>query len=82
LNKGLDLLRRMLPQWRNRYPVMDLVILSDGRSTGPMMGLQVDRALGVVRKFTREVAVVNPIPAAEPFARDLAKRLGAGYLED
>lgn len=81
LDLGLDLVRRALQLWHDRYPIKDLFILSDGRSTGPLSGPGIDRAIAGIRRLTRHVFIFNPISGADPFARDLAEKLGASYLE-
>jgi Mg-chelatase subunit ChlD len=80
LDLGLEMVRRTLPQWHDRYPVKDLVVLSDGRSTSPLSGPGMHRVITTIRRFTRNVTVVNPLANADPFARGLAERLGADYL--
>jgi len=70
----------MIRQWRDRYPVIDLIVISDGRSTGSLADLNVSAALVLIRKFIHEALVINPIPIADRFARSLASLIGARHL--
>lgn len=81
LRQGLRLAARMVRQWRDRYPAISLIVVSDGRSTEPLDGPAAETSLRLIRKFAREITVVNPVPKAAPFARTLAARLGGTYLE-
>ncbi len=80
LHQGLRLAERVIRQWRDRYPAIDLTLVTDGRSTEPLEGPEFEKSLGLIRRFSREMTVVNPVPAAAPFARALATLLGARYL--
>ena len=81
LARGIGMVAKLIQQWRDRYPVIDLFVLSDGRSTEPLEGPALERAVSLIRKFVRETAVVNPVPGAAPFARSLATLLNARYLD-
>jgi Mg-chelatase subunit ChlD len=80
LDQGLALISRMLRQWHNRYPVIDLVVLSDGRSTNSLAAPEVIRATSVIKKFIHRAAVVNPVPIADRFARKFAALIGAEHI--
>jgi magnesium chelatase subunit D len=81
LDHGLVLARRLVMQWRDRYPTIDLQVLSDGRSTSSLSTPKVERAIEALRRHTRRITVINPQPAARAYAQALAGRLGAGYAE-
>ena len=36
LDQGLLMVGRMIRQWHDRYPVIDFIVISDGRSTGSL----------------------------------------------
>jgi Mg-chelatase subunit ChlD len=80
LDQGLLMVGRMIRQWQNRFPVIDLIVISDGRSTGSLADLNVSAALALIRKFIREAVVINPIPIADRFARTFASLIGAKHL--
>lgn len=77
LDQGLIMIRRVIAQWYNRYPVVDLIMITDGRSTSSLSTPPVTRAVDTVHRLTRRIILVNPMPEAEPFAQDLATLLGA-----
>ena len=81
LRQGLRLVERVARQWRDRYPAIDLTVVTDGRSTEPLDGPEVEKSLISIRKFVRETVVVNPVAKAAPFARAFAALLGARYLD-
>ena len=72
LDQGLLMVGRMIRQWHNRYPAIDLIVISDGRSTGALAEPSVSASLTLIRKFVRKALVINPIPAADRFARHFA----------
>lgn len=77
LDQGLLIIGRMIRQWQARYPVMDLIVLSDGRSTGSLERPNVSAASVLIRKLVRQALVINPIPIADRFARNFAGLIGA-----
>ena len=81
LRQGLRLAERVIRQWRDRYPAIDLTIVTDGRSTEPLEEPPLERTLRTLRKFVRETTVVNPVSHAAPFARAFADLIGARYLD-
>ena len=81
LRRGLCLAERVVRQWRDRYPAIDLTVVTDGRSTEPLEGPEFEKSLLLIRKFVRETTVVNPVAKAAPFARAFATLLGARYLD-
>jgi magnesium chelatase subunit D len=80
LDEGLLMAGRMIRQWQDRYPVIDLIVLSDGRSTSSLEGPQVSASLTMIKKFVRQAVVINPIPIADRFARNLAALMGAKHI--
>jgi Mg-chelatase subunit ChlD len=80
LDQGLLMVSRMIRQWHNRYPVVDLIVISDGRSTGSLADPKVSAAIALLRKFVRKALVINPIPIADRFARTFASLIGARHL--
>jgi Mg-chelatase subunit ChlD len=80
LDQGLLMVGRMIRQWHDRYPVIDLIVISDGRSTGSLADPNVSAALTLIRKFIREAIVINPIPLADRFAGTFASLIGARHL--
>ena len=81
LRQGLQLVARVLRQWRDRYPAINLTVVSDGRSTEPLEGPDTEKSLLLIRRFIRETTVVNPVTKAAPFARAFAALLNARYLD-
>jgi len=77
LDKGLEAARRSLLQWRERYPCVDLYLVTDGRSTNPLEGRAVRQSVKVLRRLSERILVINPVPQAQPFAEELASVLGA-----
>jgi len=77
LDQGLIMTRRVIAQWLNRYPIVDLVIITDGRSTSSLSNPPVTRAIDTVLRLTRRIILINPLPEADPFAQGLATLLGA-----
>ncbi len=82
LDQGLIMTRRVIVQWHNRYPIVDIVMITDGRSTCSLSILPVTRAIDTARRLTRRIILINPLPEAEPFARDLATLLGARFVSE
>ena len=80
LDQGLLMVGRMIRQWHDRYPVIDLIVISDGRSTGSLTDPNISAALTLIRKFVREALVINPIPIADRFAGAFASLIGARHL--
>jgi Mg-chelatase subunit ChlD len=80
LDQGLLMVGRMIRQWRERYPAIDLIVISDGRSTGSLVDPNVSEALALIRKFVRKARVVNPIPIADRFASNFASLIGARHF--
>jgi Mg-chelatase subunit ChlD len=80
LDQGLLKVGQMIRQWRDRYPAIDLIVISDGRSTGSLVGPNVSASLALIRKFVRKALVVNPIPVADRFARNFASLIGARHF--
>ena len=80
MDQGLLMVGRMIRQWQDRFPVIDLIVISDGRSTGSLADLNVSAALTLIRKFIHEAVVINPIPIADRFARTFASLIGARHL--
>ena len=80
LDQGLLMVGQIIRQWRDRYPVIDLIVISDGRSTGSLADLNISAALILIRKFIHEALVINPIPIADRFARSFASLIGARHL--
>jgi Mg-chelatase subunit ChlD len=80
LDQGLLMVGRMIRQWHDRYPVIDLIVISDGRSTGSLADPNVSAALTLIRKYVRKALVINPIPIADRFARTFASLIGARHL--
>ncbi len=60
--------------------VIDLIALSDGRSTGSLAEPNVSASLALIRKFVRKALVINPIPIADRFARNFASLIGAKHF--
>ena len=81
LKQGIRMAERLIRQWRERYPVIDLYVISDGRSTEPLTGRELERSLSILRRFVRHIYVVNPVNQATPFARSLAALLGGTCLD-
>lgn len=80
LDQGLLIIGRMIRQWQGRYPVIDLIVLSDGRSTGSLNESNVSASLTLIRKCVRQALVINPIPIADRFARAFASLIGARHV--
>ena len=80
LDQGLLMVGRMIRQWHDRYPVIDLIVISDGRSTGSLADSKVSVALALIRKFVRKALVINPLPIADRFARTFASLIGAKHF--
>jgi Mg-chelatase subunit ChlD len=80
LDQGLLKIGQMIRQCRDRYPAIDLIVISDGRSTGSLMDPNVSASLALIKKFVRKALVVNPIPIADRFARNFASLMGARHF--
>ena len=80
LDQGLLMVGRIIRQWHDPYPVIDLIVISDGRSTGSLANPNVSSALVLIRKFVRKALVINPIPIADRFARAFASLIGARHI--
>jgi Mg-chelatase subunit ChlD len=80
LDQGLLVVGRIIRQWHDPYPVIDLIVISDGRSTGSLANQNVSAALVLIRKFVRKALVINPIPIADRFARAFASLIGARHI--
>jgi magnesium chelatase subunit D len=80
LDQGLLKVGQMIRQWHDRYPAIDLIVISDGRSTGSLVAPNVAASLALIRKFVRTARVVNPIPIADRFARNFASLIGGKHF--
>ncbi|MGD2186096.1 MAG: VWA domain-containing protein [Desulfobacterales bacterium] len=80
LDQGLLVVGRMIRHWQSRYPVIDLIVLSDGRSTGSLAEPEISASLAIIKKIVHRALVVNPIPIADRFARDFASFIGAKHI--
>jgi Mg-chelatase subunit ChlD len=80
LDQGLLMVGRMIRQWHARYPAIDLIVISDGRSTGSLAEPNVSASLALIRKFVRKALVINPIPIADRFAGSFAALIGARHF--
>jgi Mg-chelatase subunit ChlD len=80
LDRGLLMVGRMIRQWYARYPVIDLIVISDGRSTGSLAAPNVSASSALIRKFVHNSLVINPIPIADRFARSFAALIGARHF--
>jgi Mg-chelatase subunit ChlD len=80
LDQGLMLISRIIRQWHNRYPVIDLVVLSDGRSTNSLAAPEVIRSAAIIKKSIHRASVINLIPIADRFARAFADLIGAKHI--
>jgi Mg-chelatase subunit ChlD len=80
LDQGLLMVGRIIRQWHDRCPAMDLIVISDGRSTGSLADSNISASLALIRKFVREALVINPIPIADRFARAFASLIGAKHF--
>ena len=80
LDQGLLMVGRMIRQSNDRYPVMDLIVISDGRSTGSLADPNISASLTLIRKFVRKALVINPIPIADRVARAFASLIGAQHV--
>ena len=80
LDQGLLMVGRMIRQWHDRYPAIDLIVISDGRSTGSLTDSKVSVALALIRKFVRKALVINPLPIADRFAGNFASLIGAKHF--
>ncbi len=78
LRQGLRLTDRVIRQWRDRYPAIKLVMVTDGRSTQPLDDME--RPLRSIHRHVQERIVVNPVPHAAPFAQAFADLLKARCL--
>jgi hypothetical protein len=74
------LISRIIRQWHNRYPVIDLVVLSDGRSTNSLAAPEVIRSAAIIKKSIHRASVINLIPIADRFARAFADLIGAKHI--
>ena len=63
LDEGLLIVGRMIRQWQRRYPVIDLIVLSDGRSTGSLEELNVSASLMLIRKCVARPWSLTPSPS-------------------
>lgn len=59
LGQGLILVRKMIVQWRNHYPDIDLCLITDGRSTSALTTPAVRQATAVIANQARTVRLVN-----------------------
>lgn len=80
LDQGLLKVGQMIRQWHDRYPAIDLIVITDGRSTGSLVDPNVSASLALIKKFVHKALVVNPIPIADRFARNFASLIGAKHF--
>jgi len=59
LGHGLTLVRKMIVQWRNQYPAMDLFVITDGKSTTPLTSTPVRRAAAVIANQVHSTQLIN-----------------------
>jgi Mg-chelatase subunit ChlD len=75
LDQGLIRTGKLLRQLGERYPIIDVILVTDGRSTSPLQTSRVEGAAALIRRSTRQVTVVNPVPASGKAAGELARML-------
>jgi Mg-chelatase subunit ChlD len=80
LDQGLLKVGQVIRQCNRLYPAIDLVVISDGRSTGSLVAPNVAASSALIRKSVRAARVVNPIPIADRFARNFASLIGAKHF--
>ena len=59
LGHGLILVRKMIVQWRNQYPDIDLCLITDGRSTTPLSTPAVRQAAAMIATQVRSTAIIH-----------------------
>jgi Mg-chelatase subunit ChlD len=80
LDQGLLKVGQVIRQCHDRYPAIDLIVISDGRSTGSLLDPNLATSLALIRRLVRKALVVNPVPIADRFARNFASLIGAGHV--
>ena len=81
LDQGLIRTAKLLRQWRQRYPIIDVILVTDGRSTAPLQTASVDWAAAAIRRNTRQVTVVNPVQGSGEAAGQLAGLLKGSSID-
>ena len=81
LDRGLIVLRRLIVQHREEYPVIDVCLLTDAKSTGSLDRPEVvSSATGIARQ-AREVLLINPGAGPDEYVQSLVELLGASFLD-
>jgi len=81
LDRGILALRRMIMQHRDEYPVMDICLLSDARSTSPLDTPEVRSSAKNVARQAREIVLINPGTGRDQYMQELAGLLGATFID-
>jgi magnesium chelatase subunit D/magnesium chelatase subunit ChlD-like protein len=81
LDQGLIRTGKLLRQWGQRYPIIDVILVTDGRSTSPLQTRRVEGAAAVIRRNTRQVTVINPVPGSGEAAWRLAQMLKGRHVD-
>lgn len=81
LDRGIIALNRIMMQHRDTYPVIDVCLLTDARSTSPMDTPEVRSRARQISRLAREVVLLNPGSGDDPYIRKLTALLNAAFID-
>ena len=81
LDRGIIALSRIMMQHRDAYPVIDVCLLTDARSTSPLDTPEVRARAREVSKAAREVVLLNPGSGSDRHMQELAALLHASLID-
>jgi len=80
LDRGIIVLYRLIQQNRDAFPVIDVCLLTDGRSTSPLDTSEVRASARSISRLSRQITVLNPGIGTDAYLQKLAKLLNATFI--
>ncbi|MBS3731802.1 MAG: VWA domain-containing protein [Desulfobacterales bacterium] len=81
LDRGIMAIHRIMLQHRDAYPVIDMCLLTDARSTSPLDTPEVRARAREVSRGAREVVLLNPGSGTDRHMQELAAVLNASLID-
>ncbi|MFP3981823.1 MAG: vWA domain-containing protein [Desulfobacterales bacterium] len=81
LDRGIIALSRIMMQHRDAYPVIDVCLLTDARSTSPLDTPEIRARAREVSGAAREVVLLNPGSGTDRHMQELAALLHASLID-
>lgn len=82
LDRGIIALNRLARQYRDTYPVIDICLLTDARSTSPLDTAEVLACARRISCMARQIRILNPGSGSDRRMQELAALLNAAVIDD